>query len=62
MYSYVRSSSGGPLPRELLAQVKRPVRILWGENDPWEPVAAGRELAKFPCVDEFVLLPGKDLV
>lgn len=58
-YEYV-ISSGGPLPEELLAAVppKLPVRILWGEADPWEPVALGRELSKFPCVDEFVTMPG----
>ena len=51
--------SGGPLPEELLPQVKVPVRILWGENDPWEPIEMGRKAyGSFPCVDEFVTLPG----
>ena len=51
--------SGGPLPEELLPQVKVPVRILWGENDPWEPIEMGRKAyANFPCVDEFVTLRG----
>ena len=51
--------SGGPLPEELLPQVKVPVRILWGENDPWEPIEMGRAAyGGFPCVDEFVTLPG----
>lgn len=50
--------STGPLPEDLLSQVQRPVRILWGENDPWEPIADGRKLAKFNCVDEFVALKG----
>ena len=41
--------------------VKSPVRILWGENDPWEPIDMGRAYADktlYPCVDEFVPLPG----
>jgi len=51
------SYSGGPLPEELLEQCTRPVRMLWGERDPWEPLAQGRELAKnAPIVDEFVVL------
>ena len=37
------SYSGGPLPEELLAKTPCPVRILWGENDPWEPIDQGRE-------------------
>eukprot|EP01041_Mallomonas_annulata_P009022 gene9022-18681_t len=53
------SYSGGPLPEELLAQVECPVRILWGERDPWEPLEQGREqFSSFPCVDSFVTLPG----
>jgi pimeloyl-ACP methyl ester carboxylesterase len=45
------SYSGGPLPEELLAEMSAaspdkfkhiPVRILWGENDPWEPINLGR--------------------
>ena len=32
--------------------------IAWGEADPWEPIALGRELANFPVVEEFVTLPG----
>jgi pimeloyl-ACP methyl ester carboxylesterase len=51
--------SGGPLPEELLPQVKCPVRILWGENDPWEPIEQGRAYAEYDCVDEFVPLKGK---
>lgn len=55
------SYSSGPLPEELLPRVTQPVRILWGEQDPWEPIAEGRRYAdqtKYPCVDEFVTLPG----
>ena len=51
------SYSGGPLPEELLAECKRPVRMLWGENDPWEPIDMGRELARNARVD-FVPLQG----
>ena len=34
-----------------------PVRILWGENDPWEPMEMGRNLyGGYKCVDKFVVL------
>lgn len=49
--------SQGPLPEELLAQLSCPVVILWGEDDPWEPIAEGRKLlANFPAVEAFVVL------
>eukprot|EP01036_Dinobryon_divergens_P031802 gene31802-41273_t len=53
------SYSGGPLPEELLPVVSCPVRVLWGEFDPWEPLEMGQELFSkdnFPCIDEFVVL------
>ena len=50
------SYSGGPLPEDLLRDCKVPVRILWGENDNWEPIKLGREFANYECVDKFVPL------
>ena len=50
--------SQGPLPEDLLPQLKCPTVLLWGTEDPWEPVAMGRELAQIPTVDEFIPLEG----
>jgi pimeloyl-ACP methyl ester carboxylesterase len=50
--------SQGPLPEDLLAVLPCPAIILWGTADPWEPVALGRELAKFPQVQKFIPLEG----
>ncbi|CAL8162320.1 unnamed protein product [Prunus armeniaca] len=49
--------SGGPLPEELLPQMKCPVLIGWGEKDPWEPIELGRAYGKFDSVEDFVVLP-----
>ncbi|XP_022886209.1 pheophytinase, chloroplastic [Olea europaea var. sylvestris] len=49
--------SGGPLPEELLPQVKCPVLVAWGEKDPWEPIDLGRAYAEFDSVEDFVVLP-----
>uniref|UniRef100_A0A0D9X0P8 AB hydrolase-1 domain-containing protein n=1 Tax=Leersia perrieri TaxID=77586 RepID=A0A0D9X0P8_9ORYZ len=49
--------SGGPLPEELLPEVKCPVLVAWGEKDPWEPVELGRAYASFDTVEDFVVLP-----
>ncbi|MGF1535908.1 MAG: alpha/beta fold hydrolase [Elainellaceae cyanobacterium] len=51
--------SSGPLPEELLAALEDsdiPILILWGVDDPWEPVAMGRTLAQFSCVEDFIPL------
>jgi pimeloyl-ACP methyl ester carboxylesterase len=50
--------SQGPLPEDLLPQVTCPVLMLWGQEDPWEPIDQGRELAKFPAVEAFIALEG----
>jgi pimeloyl-ACP methyl ester carboxylesterase len=50
--------SQGPLPEDLLPRLNCPTVLLWGTEDPWEPVAMGRELAKIPTVDRFIPLEG----
>ena len=51
------SYSGGPLPGELLTQVTQPISILWGREDPWEKIEAGRQFAHLPSVEEFIEIP-----
>lgn len=48
--------SDGPLPEELLPQVKCPVLVAWGDKDPWEPIELGRAYGNFYPVEEFVVL------
>lgn len=50
--------SQGPLPEDLLPLLQCPTILLWGTEDPWEPVAMGKELAKIPTVNEFIPLEG----
>ncbi|GAV71875.1 Abhydrolase_6 domain-containing protein [Cephalotus follicularis] len=49
--------SEGPLPEELLPQVKCPVLIAWGDKDPWEPIDLGRAYGNFDNVEDFIVLP-----
>ncbi|KAK1282689.1 hypothetical protein QJS10_CPB22g01244 [Acorus calamus] len=49
--------SEGPLPEELLPQVKCPVLIGWGDKDPWEPIELGKSYGDFDTVEDFVVLP-----
>jgi pimeloyl-ACP methyl ester carboxylesterase len=55
--AFVRYSQG-PLPDDLLPQVQCPVWIIWGQADPWEPVALGRALGHYPTVQQWVELEG----
>jgi pimeloyl-ACP methyl ester carboxylesterase len=50
--------SQGPLPEDLLPLLPCPAIIIWGENDPWEPIVLGKEFANFPQVEQFITLPG----
>ncbi|XP_065877016.1 pheophytinase, chloroplastic isoform X2 [Euphorbia lathyris] len=49
--------SAGPLPEDLLPQVKCPVLVAWGDKDPWEPIELGRMYGNFDPVQDFVVLP-----
>jgi len=47
------------LAPQLLAQLQVPVRLLWGEADPWEPVAEARRWQQaYPCIQELAVLEG----
>lgn len=50
--------SQGALPEDLLPKLPCPAIILWGEKDPWEPIALGRKFADYPQVKQFIEIPG----
>ncbi|MGK7950214.1 MAG: alpha/beta fold hydrolase [Xenococcaceae cyanobacterium] len=50
--------SQGPLPEDLLPRLICPTILLWGTEDPWEPVEMGRELGNLTTVDRFIPLEG----
>ncbi|NUN64957.1 alpha/beta fold hydrolase [Pseudanabaena biceps] len=54
--AFVRYSQG-PRPEDLLAILPCEAIVLWGDRDPWEPIALGREsFTKFACVKEFIAI------
>lgn len=55
--AFVRYSQG-PTPEELLESLPCPAIILWGDRDPWEPIALGRQLSQFPVVKAFIPVLG----
>ncbi|MEM6448053.1 MAG: alpha/beta fold hydrolase [Cyanobacteria bacterium P01_D01_bin.123] len=51
------SYASGPLAEDLLPQLTRPALIIWGEDDPWEPLNLARSLACLPQVRDFITVP-----
>ncbi|NET30634.1 MAG: alpha/beta fold hydrolase [Cyanothece sp. SIO1E1] len=50
--------SQGPLPEDLLKLLACPTLILWGTEDPWEPIELGRQLAASAGIEDFIPLAG----
>jgi pimeloyl-ACP methyl ester carboxylesterase len=42
VFASVLTAPPGPSPGELLPRVKAPLLVLWGEADPWTPIAGAR--------------------
>ena len=47
------------LAPDLLATLRQPVHLIWGERDPWEPVSEARRWAEsFSCIESLQVLSG----
>ncbi|MDJ1177423.1 alpha/beta fold hydrolase [Roseofilum sp. BLCC_M91] len=60
VFASVLTAPPGPKPEELLPQVKQPLLVLWGENDPWTPISGAklyRRLAQSRADVEFISIP-----
>ena len=55
--AFIRYSQG-PIPEDLLPKLSCPALILWGKEDPWEPIELARAYADYPAVEEFIALEG----
>lgn len=42
VFASILTAPPGPSPAELLPKVKRPLLVLWGENDPWTPITGAQ--------------------
>ncbi len=42
VFASILTAPAGPHPSELLPKIKAPLLVIWGENDPWTPIAAGK--------------------
>ncbi|MGB3300146.1 MAG: alpha/beta fold hydrolase [Phormidesmis sp.] len=40
VFASILSAPPGPRPSELLTKISQPLLVLWGEKDPWTPIAA----------------------
>jgi pimeloyl-ACP methyl ester carboxylesterase len=53
VFASIVSAPPGPRPTELLPQIKQPLLVLWGENDPWTPIQGAtvyRELSETDAI------------
>ncbi|MBE9008618.1 alpha/beta fold hydrolase [Pseudanabaenaceae cyanobacterium LEGE 13415] len=42
VFASVLMAPPGPKPTELLPQIKMPLLVIWGESDPWTPIAGSK--------------------
>jgi alpha-beta hydrolase superfamily lysophospholipase len=61
VFASILTAPPGPRPEELLPQVTQPLLVIWGEADPWTPIAGSKlyqALAeKSPEQFQFVSIP-----
>ncbi len=60
VFTSVLSAPAGPTPTELLGRLQHPLLVLWGEDDPWTPIAGAaiyQELAAGDRNTEFYPIP-----
>jgi len=53
VFASILSAPPGPQPTDLLPQIKQPLLVLWGENDPWTPIQGAtiyRELSETDAI------------
>lgn len=55
--AFIRYSQG-PIPEDFLPQLTCPTLIIWGKEDPWEPIELARAYADYDAVEEFIELEG----
>lgn len=61
VFAAILTAPAGPSPAELLPKVTQPLLVLWGEDDPWTPIAGAkpyRELAQHNPLVQFSSIPG----
>ncbi|MGL5831983.1 MAG: alpha/beta fold hydrolase [Waterburya sp.] len=60
VFASVLTAPSGKTPSQLLPQLKRPLLVIWGEKDPWTPVAGAKiyqDLADNNPDVEFQIIP-----
>lgn len=59
VFASVLTAPPGPTPAELLPQVQAPLLVIWGEADPWTPIAGAKIYQEFARTQalKFVSIP-----
>lgn len=59
VFAAILTAPAGPRPTELLPRIEKPLLVLWGEADPWTPIAGSAiyQSLRSPHDVEFVAIP-----
>jgi pimeloyl-ACP methyl ester carboxylesterase len=57
VFAAVLSAPPGPTPIELLPRIQAPLLVLWGEADPWTPIAGAKVYQQFADRLDVQLIP-----
>ncbi len=57
VFASVLTAAAGPSPAELLPKVKAPLLVLWGEADPWTPIAGATLYQEFAKTHPLTFIP-----
>lgn len=60
VFASVLTAPPGPTPAELLPKIKHPLLVIWGEDDPWTPIAGAaiyRKLSETNQEVKFATIP-----
>jgi pimeloyl-ACP methyl ester carboxylesterase len=57
VFASILTAPPGPRPEELLPRIKQPLLVLWGEADPWTPIAGAKIYQAAEGDIQFVPIP-----
>lgn len=57
VFAAILNAPPGPKPTDLLTRVQVPLLVLWGEDDPWTPIAAAKPYQQAALTQPLEIIP-----